>query len=252
MDSDINIIIPLYNDFNILDVTGPIEIFHWVDGLKPYTVAENSDPVRSTEGVRLIPDVTFDQCPRVDVLWVPGGNGPHLPLLDERYMDFVRKQGASATWVTSVCVGGLILGAAGLLDGYKATTHWSFLSCLALFPNLTLVPPDPHKKDQEYPRWVIDRNRVTGGGVSSGLDEALVLVSLLKGDLAAKQTQLTTQYAPLPPFRDGDPQEAEPAIYANAVASGREMIAETSALIEKSLHKGGNGNGKRAHEPVHR
>ena len=235
-DGTINIVIPLYEGFNILDVTGPIEIFHWVDGLKHYTVAETCDPVTSVEGLKVTPDFTFDDSPRVDVLWVPGGYPPYAPLQIDAYMDFVRDKGAGARWVTSVCLGGLVLGGAGLLNGYKATTHWSFLSCLALFPNVTLEPPDPNEKNQEYPRWVVDRNRVTGGGVSSCLDEALMLVSLLKNDLAAEQTQLTVQYAPSPPFHDGDPQEASPAIYQNAVDGSRAMVAQTSEGIEQMIH----------------
>jgi cyclohexyl-isocyanide hydratase len=156
----------------------------------------------------------------------------------DNYMDFVRARGPRAQWVTSVCMGGLVLGAAGLLDGYKATTHWAFLSCLALFPKVKLEPHDPHKKNQHYPRWVVDRNRLTGAGVSSCLDEALVLVSLLKGDLAAEQTQLTVQYAPTPPFKDGDPQQASPAIYENAVNGGKAMVDKTSCVIEEMI--GGN------------
>src|SRR5258708_6455539 len=231
-DSDINIVIPLYEGFNILDVTGPIEIFHWVDGLKHYTVAETSDPVTSVEGLKVTPDFSFAGAPRVDVLWVPGGWPPYGPLQMPSYMDFVRKAGADAKWVTSVCLGGLVLGAAGLLDGYKATTHWAYLSCLELFPGVRLRPRDPHKKNQKYPRWVIDRNRVTGGGVSSCLDEALKLVKRLKGKKVAEQTQLTVQYAPAPPVHSGDPQKASRAIYKQAVASGKKMVDETSAVIE--------------------
>lgn len=234
-DSDLNIVFPLYKGFNILDVTGPIEIFHWVDGLKHITVAETCDPVTSVEGLKLTPDFAFADAPRIDVLWVPGGWPPYGPLQMPAYMDFVRKAGAEAKWVTSVCLGGLVLGAAGLLDGYKATTHWAYLSCLELFPGVRLRPRDPHKKNQEYPRWVIDRNRVTGGGVSSCLDEALKLVKRLKGKKVAEQTQLTVQYAPTPPVHSGDPQQAPRAIYREAVSDGKKMVDETSAVIEKML-----------------
>ena len=232
---DINIVIPLYAGFNILDVTGPIEIFHWVDGLKHYTVAETCDPVTSVEGLKVTPDFAFADAPRIDVLWVPGGWPPYGPLQMDTYMDFVRKAGAEAKWVTSVCLGGLVLGAAGLLDGYKATTHWAYLSCLELFPGVRLRPRKANKKNQEFPRWVIDRNRVTGGGVSSCLDEALKLVMRLKGKKVAEQTQLTVQYAPEPPVHSGDPQQAPRAIYRQAVADGKKMVEETSAVIEKML-----------------
>jgi transcriptional regulator GlxA family with amidase domain len=232
---DISIVIPIYEGFNILDVTGPIEIFNWVNGLQTHLAAETGDAVTSIEGVKVVPDYSFDNCPEFDVLWVPGGWPPYAPLQMAKYMDFVRERGARAQWVTSVCLGGLVLGAAGLLDGYKATTHWAVLSCMALFPKVKVKPPKPHKKNQHYPRWVVDRNRVTGGGVSSCLDEALVLVSLLKGDLAAKQTQLTVQYAPSPPFKSGDPEEASRAIYDHAVKSGRSMVRKTSQVIEDMI-----------------
>ena len=234
-DADINIVFPLYEGFNILDVTGPIEIFNWVDGLKNHLVAETCDAVTSIEGVKVVPDYSFDDCPEFEVLWVPGGWPPYAPLQMPGYMNFVRERGERAQWVTSVCLGGLVLGAAGLLDGYRATTHWAYLSCLGLFPKLTLEPPDPHKKDQVYPRWMVDRNRVTGAGVSSCLDEALVLVSLLKGDLAARQTQLTVQYAPTPPFKDGDPQEASLELYEQSVASGKAIVDKTSQVIEEFI-----------------
>ena len=235
-DTPINIVIPIYEGFNILDVTGPIEIFHWVDGLKHIIVAESCDPVTSVEGLQLVPDASFDDPPRVDVLWVPGGWPPYAPLQMDAYMNYVREAGAQAQWVTSVCLGGLVLGAAGLLDGYKATTHWAYLSCLAAVPGVKLRPHDPTKKDQTYPRWVVDRNRVTGGGVSSCLDEALMLVSLLKDKRAAEQVQLTVQYAPGPPFHDGDPQEASPSIYRPAVEDGKEMVAKTTEIIEQMVH----------------
>src|SRR5258708_30489747 len=145
-DSDINIVIPLYEGFNILDVTGPIEIFHWVDGLKHYTVAETSDPVTSVEGVKVTPDFSFANAPRVDVLWVPGGWPPYGPLQMPSYMDFVRKAGAEAKWATSVCLGGLVLGAAGPRDGYKATTHPDFLRPSHPLPGVRPSPRHPPTK----------------------------------------------------------------------------------------------------------
>src|SRR5258708_17669029 len=129
-DGDLNIVIPLYEGFNILDVTGPIEIFHWVDGLKHYTVGETGCPVTSVEGVTVTPDFSFAGAPRIDVLWVPGGWPPYGPLQMDAYMDFVRKAGAEAKWVTSVCLGGLVLGAAGLLSRPKTPTHLALLLSL--------------------------------------------------------------------------------------------------------------------------
>src|SRR6185436_15770009 len=114
-------------------------------------------------------------------------------MVNPRYLEFLQDQSAEAEWVTSVCEGAMILAASGLLDGYKATTHWAFLPCFQEFPEVKVAAG--------YPRYVVDRNRVTGGGISSGLDEALKLVELIAGKKIAEQVQVTTQYFPKPPVK---------------------------------------------------
>ena len=147
-------------------------------------------------------DEEIHDCPPLDVVWVPGADPKFLAeaMKNETILGFLRKQAARRNYVVSVCEGALILASAGLLDGYEATTHWAFLPCFARFPTIRVAAG--------YPRYIVDRDRVTGGGISSGLDEALKVIALLRGDDAAKNVQLTIQYHPKPPFQWGDPGQA--------------------------------------------
>ncbi|HEY6971738.1 MAG TPA: DJ-1/PfpI family protein [Candidatus Angelobacter sp.] len=203
--------IPLYPNYDSLDVTGPHQTF-WMQNptLEPILIGKSKgEPMVSFENMRILPDTDFASCPQLDVLFVPGGVALDQVLENDKkdgfpFLRFLQRQAEKAQLVTSVCTGAIFLAAAGLLDGYKATTHWGFLSVLKLFPKVKVEPG--------YPRFVVDRNRVTGGGISSGLDEAMEIVCMLQGKEATKRGQLTMQYAPDPPFCDGDPSVAEPAI----------------------------------------
>jgi transcriptional regulator GlxA family with amidase domain len=198
--------IPVYDKVDLLDVTGPYEIFQWMNqygqSVEVYTVAEQPGEIVSRDGFRFRPHKCFAEIERLDVLWVPGGDPAALKLLmsgpDRAYLNFLVAQSRTARYVTSVCEGALLLAAAGLLDGYTATTHWAFIPCLKAFPQITIAPG--------YPRFVVDRNRVTGGGISSGLDEALELVALLGGEALAQSIQQVTQYYPDPPVQSTIPQ----------------------------------------------
>ena len=174
-----------------------------------------------------MPTATFAQVPRADVLCVPGGMGvagviDHAPALN-----WVRQIGAEAEWVTSVCTGALILGAAGLLQGYRATTHWAWHDLLALFG-----------AEPVQARTVFDRNRVTGGGVTAGIDFALALMGRIAGEDHARAVQLGLEYDPAPPFDAGSPAKAGPALVkiyterANRLAPQRrtELIAAAARL----------------------
>jgi transcriptional regulator GlxA family with amidase domain len=190
--------IPIYQGVNLLDVAGPLEMFHWAaqsNDLQPVLVSSDGGAVTSMNGVRFEPQASFAQTPALDILWVPGGAPGALATImrdpNSPYLQYLRQVAASATWVCSVCEGALLLARAGLLDGHAATTHWAFVGCLQRFPAI--------KVDTTHQRFVVSGNRLTGGGISSGLDEALKLISLLFGDDAAIDAQVTTQYFPVPP-----------------------------------------------------
>lgn len=189
-----NIGIPVYDGVDILDVTGPYEMFRWAQ-YTIHVVAATPGLVICNGGLGLQAG-DFAAMGRVDALWTPGGDPQALLRLMQEapptYLDFLRTQAATATYVASVCEGALLLAAAGLLDGYTATTHWAFIPCLRLrYPQVTVAPG--------HPRFFLDRNRLTGGGISSGLDESLELIKLLSGTRQAEYVQQMTQYYPAPP-----------------------------------------------------
>ena len=188
------IVMPVYQDVDALDVTGPFEMFRWAN-IPVVLVTETPGPITCNGSVTLVVTTSFNQAPAGEVLWVPGGHPKALNRLmkDETYLGFLRAQAAKpqVKWICSVCEGALLLAAAGLLDGYKVTTHWAFEPCFSQYPRVTLAGG--------HPRFHLDRNRLTGGGISSGLDEALQLILLLKGEAVAQSVQQTTQYYPKPP-----------------------------------------------------
>jgi len=205
-----------------LDMTGPFEVFSRVPGGKVHLVWKTKDPVRADTGLAMLPDTDFATCPPLDVLCVPGGPGVAALMEDEAVLGFLRAQAAGARFVTSVCTGALVLGAAGLLKGRRATTHWAshdFLAALGAEP--------------VQGRWVRDGSLVTGGGVTAGIDFALALVAELHSPDAAQAIQLQIEYAPAPPFAAGSPETAPPAVLAAAKARGAGMRAEREALIAR-------------------
>jgi len=204
-DTKLKIGIPIYPTFDSLDVLGPYQVFTYAPEIVLHLVAATLDAVTSFEGVRIIPELTFEDCPQLDVLFVPGASDVVSPLQQgplgkNDFLDFLVKQARCAQLVCSVCTGALLLGAAGLLDGHMATTHWAELQTLELF-SCTVAAG--------YPRYVQSGNRITGGGISSGIDEALFIVSLLRGTEAAMACQLKMQYRPAPPFHAGDPADGD-------------------------------------------
>ena len=201
----------LFPGLTQLDLTGPAQFLSRFPGAKLELVWETLDPVMSDAGFALVPTATFADVPSPDILCIPGGVGIATVMNHHAAMDWVRSAGASAQWVTSVCTGALILGAAGLLQGYKATTHWAWHDGLALFG------AEPVKA-----RTVIDRNRVTGGGVTAGIDFALTLAAHIHGEDVAKLLQLSFEYDPAPPFDAGSPEKAG----ANAVAAYQARVAK--------------------------
>jgi cyclohexyl-isocyanide hydratase len=221
MGKTITIGIPLFHGFDLLDMSGPHEMFSFMNHAWPgntvkvlLVAAEMS--VVSANGIRVSADVSFEDCPQLDVLFVPGGWPQVVEQViatDPGYLRFVREQAGGAEWVASVCTGAFFLAATGLLDGYRATTYWSAVPALQeSFPKVKVV--------NGFPRYVVDRNRLTGGGISSGLDSALALASLIAGDEAVgKRVQLMAQYHPQPPYHEGDPAVASYDTYAAVMAA---------------------------------
>ena len=182
-----------------LDMTGPYEVLARLPNTTVDLVARDLDPVKTDRGMRIVPTVTIADCPPLDVVMVPGGHGQQDLMEDEVVLEFLRKQASSAKYVTSVCTGSLVLGAAGLLKGRRATCHW------AAIDHLRLLGAIPVRE-----RVVVDGNIVTGAGVASGIDFALTFAAILDGEHVAREIQLQIEYDPAPPFNSGSPRTASP------------------------------------------
>jgi cyclohexyl-isocyanide hydratase len=200
-----------------LDLTGPYEVFASVPGAKVHLIWKDRAPIVSATGLVLAPTMTFAECPALDVLCVPGGGGINALLTDAAVLEFLRAAAVRARYVTSVCTGALVLGAAGLLRGRRATTHWASHDFLAKFG---AVPTQG--------RVVRDGNLFTAGGVTAGIDFGLTVVAEILGDAQAQAIQLALEYAPAPPFRAGTPDEAPPAV----LAAAKERLASTRQARE--------------------
>lgn len=200
----------VFPDVQQLDLTGPHDVLASVPGAAIQLVWKTREPVASSTGLLLTPTATFEDCPPLDVICVPGGSGVTNLLQDARTIEFVRQQAAGARYVTSVCTGSLLLGAAGLLHGRRATTHWAFH---ALLEPLGAIPV--------HGRVVRDGNLITGGGVTAGIDFGLVVAAELAGVAEAQAIQLELEYAPAPPFEAGSPDVAPQEIV--------EMVRQRSA-----------------------
>lgn len=216
----------IFKDMTQLDFTGPYEVFSQMPGCEVRVIAATMEPVAARGGLRFLPDATLADAPPLDLVFVPGGPGVGPLMEDRAVLDFLRKHAAGAKYVTSVCTGALVLGAAGLLKGYRATTHWLSLDLLPVFG---VIPATE--------RVVIDRNRITGGGVTSGIDFALVVAGEVCGVDAAKEIQLLIEYNPAPPFACGHPTSADAAVVARVrgvrapmQAARREQAKRAAAL----------------------
>lgn len=211
----------LYPGLTQLDLTGPYEVLHRVPGARVELVWKTLDVVRADSGLGLSPTTTFAACPALDVLMVPGGAG-QVPLMsDPEVLAFLRNKAETARWVTAVCTGSLVLGAAGLLQGYRAATHWAYMDFLPAFGAI----PDGS-------RVVVDRNRVTGGGVTAGLDFALRLAAEIAGEPTAKTLELSLEYDPAPPYGCGHPRKAPAELVAAAKAALARSLTERGVHVE--------------------
>ena len=186
-----------------LDLTGPYEVLARLPNTKVHLVAHSLDPVETDRGLTIMPTTTFATCPPLDVIVVPGGPGQQALMDDEVALAFLRTQARQARYVTSVCTGSLVLGAAGLLRGKRATSHWAALEHLPLLGAVAVKG-----------KVVVDGNIITGAGVTSGIDFALSLAAILEGEQVAREIQLQIEYDPSPPFRSGSPDNASPETLA--------------------------------------
>ncbi|KVD61271.1 DJ-1/PfpI family protein [Burkholderia ubonensis] len=212
-----------------LDLTGPHDVLASLPDTAAHLVWKTREPVASSSGLALTPSHTFADCPPLDVICIPGGTGITDLLSDRETIDFVRERSAAARYVTSVCTGALLLGAAGLLRGRRATTHWAFH---ALLEPLGAVPVRE--------RVVRDGNLFTGGGVTAGIDFALTIAAELAGDEEAQAIQLELEYAPAPPFDAGSPDTAPAGVVmrvrersAANLARRRQAIEQAAAAMDR-------------------
>jgi cyclohexyl-isocyanide hydratase len=183
-----------------LDMTGPYEVLARLPNTKVLLVAHTMAPVTTDRGMQIVPSTTIAECPQLDLVMVPGGPGQQQLMEDAVVIEFLQRQARGAKYVTSVCTGSLVLGAAGLLKGKRATSHWAAIDHLKL---LGAIPVSE--------KVVIDGNVITGAGVTSGIDFALTVAATLEGEEAARSIQLQIEYDPAPPFNSGSPTTASPA-----------------------------------------
>ena len=196
----------LYPGMTALDIVGPQQVFSSLPNVKIHRLWKTLDAIATDDGMRILPDTTFVDCPPLDLICVGGGLGQMAAVNDDETSDFFRKQ-SKVKFITSVCGGSEFLAKAGLLKGYRAATHWAMRDRLA---ELGV------KVGTE--RVVVDRNRYTGGGVTAGIDFALTVAAALYGEEVAKMTQLLMEYDPAPPFNVGSPEKAGSKLVNKAIA----------------------------------
>ena len=193
----LRVVFLVYPNVTQLDLTGPAQVLSRLGDSTVDLVWKTRDPMQTDSGFALLPTATLEETEAADILCVPGGFGCVDVMHDDEALDWVRSVGSGAQWLTSVCTGSLILGAAGLLQGYRATSHWAWRDDLKLFGAEPVAE-----------RVVFDRNRVTGGGVTAGIDFALALTAKIRGERFAQAIQLGLEYDPHPPFSAGSPEAA--------------------------------------------
>ncbi len=195
-----------YPGMTSLDIIGPQQVFSGLPGVQIHRLWKTLDPIKTDDGMVILPDTTFANCPTLDVVCIGGGLGQLAVVDDSETLEFLRKQGSTAKFITSVCGGSEFLAKAGLLQGYRAATHWTAR------PQLASLGVEVGTE-----RVVVDRNRITGGGVTAGIDFGLTIASILYGEEIAKITQLLLEYDPAPPFDTGSPEKAGAALVNQAM-----------------------------------
>lgn len=223
MDDPLHIGFLLFPRVTQLDLTGPAQVLSRVPNARVHLVWKTTEPVPTDVGFSLLPTTTFADCPPLTVLCVPGGFGIADQLEDDETLDFLRRQGAQARYVTSVCNGSLVLGAAGLLRGYRSACHWMWRHHLASFGATPVAE-----------RVVKDRNRISGGGVTAGIDFGLSLAAELAGEDVARMLQLAFEYDPQPPFDCGTPDKAGPALVERLRALQQGRLDDVASRIARA------------------
>jgi cyclohexyl-isocyanide hydratase len=212
----------LFEGVDQIDLTGPFEVLSRLPNATLCLYGKTAEPCRDLKGLRLMPDAALADAPPLDVLHVPGGFGQEALMEDEQVLGWIRRQAAGARAVFAVCTGALLCGAAGLLRGRRATTHWASLH---LLPYFGAVPVDE--------RVVVDSNWTFAAGVTAGIDGALRLAAALRGEATAQAIQLYMAYAPEPPFDSGTPAAAPAAILAQARRATAAITAEREATARR-------------------
>jgi cyclohexyl-isocyanide hydratase len=212
----------LFEGVDQIDLTGPFEVLSRIPNATYRLYGKTTDPIRDLKGLRLTPDAALADAPQLDVLHIPGGFGQEALMHDEQVLSWIRQQAAGARSVFSVCTGALLCGAAGLLKGRRATTHWASFH---LLPYFGAIPVNQ--------RVVLDGNWVFAAGVTAGIDGALRLAAELRGQAVAEAIQLYMVYAPEPPFNAGTPETAPPAILAQARQSVEPITAQRLATARR-------------------
>ena len=215
----------LFPNVTQLDLTGPAQVLSRLGNTELNLVWKDKNPVPTDAGFPLLPTATFDEIEHVNILCVPGGFGTMDVMQDPEVLEWLRKVAAKADWVTSVCTGSLVLGAAGLLKGYRSACHWASIDQLKFFDAIPVRE-----------RIVEDRNRFSGGGVTSGIDFALALAARIRNEDLARFIQLSIEYDPNPPFDAGSPEKVSPEIlqryFKMVVAAVPDREAKVKAIAE--------------------
>ncbi|MEY4270627.1 MAG: hypothetical protein RLZZ58_1843 [Pseudomonadota bacterium] len=221
VNSPVTLVFPIFPQITQLDFMGPLQFLSRLPGAVIHVAAATLAPVPTDCGVAIVPTVRFTDCPQADILCVPGGHGVTTALGDGATVPFIAAQAADARWVTSVCTGAFLLGAAGLLTGKRATCHWAYTHLL------------PHVGAVHAPGRVVEDGRViTAGGVTSGIDFALTLIAREAGDAVARMIQLALEYDPAPPFAGGHPDRVAPAMVDTLKAR---VYTDAAARMEMAL-----------------
>lgn len=216
----------LFEGLDQIDLTGPFEVLSRIPNSTYRLYGKSVEPVRDVNGLRLMPDAALADAPQLDVLHVPGGFGQEALMEDDELLAWLRRQAAGAHTLFSVCTGALLCGAAGLLKGRRATTHWASFH---LLPYFGAIPVNE--------RVVVDGNWVFAAGVTAGIDGALRLAAELRGEETAQTIQLYMAYAPEPPFNSGTPETAPPSILERARQSTVSITAKREATARRIASK---------------